>query len=836
VLTDHLSKNQALCDAMAADVGGTLKTCAVVDIDENASGSQSNHNSNRVKIVVEVAGPKRASSYRKNAAAILARAITASSATGTTLVSAEAYQNSATITTTTTLVASIEGILNEHFGDAVAILADKSERKHLDAICNSGAFGEIAKGIEAFDKYEKRKREYKAWYVDNFGTEASLSTTNNGAALAFKDIHTGGSGNLDKACEEIEMIDTIKTDSNLASTIDTAWKNGMVDMPAVTVWSTLYTKGNTKENDETQKQIHNDIVSAGKVNDKFLHYCKSEGLAEHLTKCQHLEAVSGYFNGLNIPHHKMPEQFCDPTHVALHELTASEKNALCKLGKDRYFLKEATVNANYYDSLISAEDLKTLDYVVAEIGHKKSLSKAQIEFLLHADNALWGAFAGDAFEDSSKACEGVMKDFPVDIWDDEKTSEWKTHEQKLRNSRDQCYSMQHQHPSEGRKLEEAHIDWAAYKEGKLCAQLKGHTLEASTEVTQYEVMIATLNCKQDLISTVELYPNHYDKTTEEQRKTWSADKIEGKEKFPIGDLAFWADSQKGITRKSHPVIDQIEMKALIAFIDHQIKFCSAMVGVTHDQVSKLADSHKADGFDMVESAKTLTEFYKSIAPPSKSGYFMITLGEDGSHSIHPVLTFKIHVDVEVTAESKEELKMKVQQHVDMGTADDVVAHGESAAIVYDIDEQSIAHHAKGIAALMKDGLTLNDGSKAEVTSIEIPPAFAQAQKALEEAGATVSHAHGCMVNIETAELTISHPDENEVDGDETEGDVREEEAPASTEAAPASNTDSPVSIAETSDPQLPLAVEMSLEKVKESSRAFPLAVFGFSIMAILYLN
>ena len=100
--------------------------------------------------------------------------------------------------------------------------------------------------------------------------------------------------------------------------------------------------------------------------------------------------------------------------------------------------------------------------------------------------------------------------------------------------------------------------------------------------------------------------------------------------------------------------------------------------------------------------------------------------------------------------------MKVQQHVDMGTADDVLAHGESAAIVYDIDEESIVHHATGIAALMADGLTLNDGSKAEVTSIEIPPAFTQAQQALEAAGATVSHAHGCMVNIESAEFTITH--------------------------------------------------------------------------------
>ena len=115
----------------------------------------------------------------------------------------------------------------------------------------------------------------------------------------------------------------------------------------------------------------------------------------------------------------------------------------------------------------------------------------------------------------------------------------------------------------------------------------------------------------------------------------------------------------------------------------------------------------------------------------------------------------VHVAVKVTKANKESLRLKVQQHVDMGTADDVVANGDSAGIVYDIDENSIVLHAKGISDLMKNGVALADGTY-DVTSIEIPRHFKRAQKALQDAGATVSHADvKCLIDLKTAKLQLS---------------------------------------------------------------------------------
>ena len=96
-VTDHKSKNQAMCDALATDIGGILESCAVVDVHEN------NVNKYEVRALVSVAGPKRASSYRKNANQIFARAVIASSATNSNLLSSDAFVDNIVITTTTTV-------------------------------------------------------------------------------------------------------------------------------------------------------------------------------------------------------------------------------------------------------------------------------------------------------------------------------------------------------------------------------------------------------------------------------------------------------------------------------------------------------------------------------------------------------------------------------------------------------------------------------------------------------------------------------------------------------------------------------------------------------------
>ena len=81
---------------MAAEIEGTLTTCAVIDVYENVTKS-------KVKIVVEVAGPRRASNYRKNTIQIFERAVIASNATKSELISSEAYEGDNVVTTTTTV-------------------------------------------------------------------------------------------------------------------------------------------------------------------------------------------------------------------------------------------------------------------------------------------------------------------------------------------------------------------------------------------------------------------------------------------------------------------------------------------------------------------------------------------------------------------------------------------------------------------------------------------------------------------------------------------------------------------------------------------------------------
>ena len=71
------------------------------------------------------------------------------------------------------------------------------------------------------------------------------------------------------------------------------------------------------------------------------------------------------------------------------------------------------------------------------------MTKAQVEFMLTADKALWGAIAGSKFDKTSKACADAMKDFPTDIWDDKKAEAWKNHEQQLKNSQNQCLRVEY---------------------------------------------------------------------------------------------------------------------------------------------------------------------------------------------------------------------------------------------------------------------------------------------------------------------------------------------------------------------------------------------------------
>ena len=137
---------------------------------------------------------------------------------------------------------TLENVLRAYFGEVASILALEEDKKHLSAICTTGAFAEISKGYRYFEKYHKREEQYKKWHVDNFNAEANLPTINNGVALAFKQIYLAGTTILDTACEEIKRLHTVTQDTNLASTIASAYDKGTVDRPSITIWSTLVTK------------------------------------------------------------------------------------------------------------------------------------------------------------------------------------------------------------------------------------------------------------------------------------------------------------------------------------------------------------------------------------------------------------------------------------------------------------------------------------------------------------------------------------------------------------------------------------------------------------------
>ena len=126
-----------------------------------------------------------------------------------------------------------------------------------------------------------------------------------------------------------------------------------------------------------------------------------------------------------------------------------EKEALCKLGQDRYELNLMTTQSDYWDSILSNDvnslnvilnslgttnSMISFEYVVANIGYNAKMNKEQVEFLLNADKALWGAFSGKNFVKFSRACVDATKDLPVDIWDNSKVSEWKDLQKKLRNN------------------------------------------------------------------------------------------------------------------------------------------------------------------------------------------------------------------------------------------------------------------------------------------------------------------------------------------------------------------------------------------------------------------
>jgi len=64
-----------------------------------------------------------------------------------------------------------------------------------------------------------------------------------------------------------------------------------------------------------------------------------------------------------------------------------------------------------------------------------------------------------------------------------------------------------------------------------------------------------------------------------------------------------------------------------------------MDGVTYDQVSKLAKIYPDHDFDFTNSGTKIIDQYTSVSPKSKSGYFIVTHDQFGTH-VRTVPTLK----------------------------------------------------------------------------------------------------------------------------------------------------------------------------------------------------
>jgi len=103
----------------------------------------------------------------------------------------------------------------------------------------------------------------------------------------------------------------------------------------------------------------------------------------------------------------------------------------------------------------------------------------------------------------------------------------------------------------------------------LCVHLQDHRFPVDTQVTKEIIMIVTLQCKDDLLATIELFPNQFDKYSKDEQ-TFFNERIQVKEKFPIGDLAFWDNSQKILGNKHHGIIERIEKMAWTCYYDQHV--------------------------------------------------------------------------------------------------------------------------------------------------------------------------------------------------------------------------------------------------------------------------
>jgi len=749
---------------------------------------------------------------------------------------AAAYVDGILIEITTTQPPSVDMFLKENIGKHASLIAD--DMNALNLLCSDNALGAINTGIESYYKYESRHTQYLEWHMDTLKRAADIQDIPAQVAIhAFREAQNAGEAAVQNACNEIGALVTLEQMDDVSGEMNKIVEAASPDIPAVTVWSTLYNK---EDHSNVVAIIHAKMVFADTLvpKDVFTQFCadgSQDKLNDFLAKYAMHQKNIDYFNALQLEGYGLVHTHGEnvDTLMALAQISEEDNKNLCKLGRDRYDMDEQMVLENYWHDLRLEPELTSLNYVVASLANAGEFTAEQAMLLLNGDGMMIAAYAGENYDSANEACQSVADMMPMDIWNHEGVSMWYTHQTTLRHSMNTCYNQQFDaagdkkrnlaHPTMAKKKEEEMEDTGSF----VCNRLNAESLHGNDMVTLQEVMLAVHTCKDDLIAAVEMMENHYDDHDHsDEIFDYFTEKI-GKPsanggKFEIGVLAYWDNDQKQRTSKWHPVIEQIYVQGIRQMYEPQAKFCDLMAGADKDLVSVLNGD---DVMDMGAMAKKVQEVYKSVAPSSKSGYLQVQ-EKDAMMHISPIESFYLRVSTKgaQTDAMKEEILMHIQQQVDMGTADmfKYTSHNE-AMVLYDIEESKLAIHAEDIAQLMKDGIMLKNGDKLKVHSAEIVHSYKEAQVALEDAGAKVTHIQAkCYIETATGMLVeMDDQQEEEEEMVETTTEAAATEAPVApaTEAPPA-----PATVAPATDPPAPPA------PIVETSSAFAYAMSAFALV------
>jgi hypothetical protein len=805
------SKQDVFCNAVAHNAGGKLLTCDHIGSNRNLEEERT------VEAKVEASDKDELSTMMTNSAHIVKMAAESSNVQAT-FVKVVGKDQGKIIVTTTTEAPSIVNTLRNYFGRRSVPFADNES--HLNLLCSPGAAAAIKEGVSNREKWDERYRAYITWHEDHFnGAVPNFPAIDSAEYASLWAANRAGEADLKNACDEIGSMRTLAQVVDVVGDVQKIVANASPDFPPVTIWSVLHTKN---ANEELTKVVHNKLETNSKANDVFVNYCSDESgqMEAFIKEWDHFDTVSNYINNLGIDGVRLSHTYGNHDISVLKALSkmGDVKAELCKLGKERYHVAE-NANASFWSTIHDASVMKSLTYIVADLGQAQGWTAEQVSFALNADSELWAAFSGDDFTESQTQCQIIQDNLPINIWNDAEALQWKQNQQSLRKKIEHCHNVKFTRD----RVLEATVD-AVYQDSAICTKIKAQTIKAQTHVSLADVELATLQCKKEMIDALQLLENHFDDFKGGDDAAYLKQLQEANAKdgaIEFGRLAYWEDDMKGVLKKWFNIVEAIHVDAWTTHLDHKAKFCNLMRGASKDKLTRFTSSNtKAD---MKKNANLLNFAYDSAVPESPSGYVIIEKNYKGVH-IKPVHTFQVNIPL-----GDEAVHLKaVQEDVYTKTYKTYENWGKPEAnllldsdlitghLAYNFNPDEITNHASEFASVFLNDIELQSGAKVKASSMEITPkvGFEGAQKALEAAGVTVTHTeYQCLLNVETQELTLA---EDVTDAPTTEAATP---APESTEVV----TEAPVTEAPTEATKATTLTIATTSSVTKLSAAFVLA-------------